>query len=99
MVKLIALYKKPEDTEEFERLYFNEHMPLIQKMPGLLKWEISKLKGLGENENKFYMMAEMYFNDIDTLNSSMASPEGKASARNLMSFAKDYVVMFIGEQK
>ncbi len=98
MTKLVALYKTPADTEIFDKHYFESHMPLVEKMPGLRKAEVTKLKGLG-SESKFYMMAEMYFDDIDSLNESMASSEGKAAASNLMGFAKDYVVMMIGEEK
>lgn len=96
MTKLIALYKKPENVEEFENKYFNEHIPLVKKMPGLKKAEITRLKGVG-GEGKFYLQATMYFDNEDALNEAMASPEGKASAKNLMSFAKDYVTMYIGE--
>lgn len=99
MVKLVALYKTPSDTAEFEKHYFETHMPLVQKMPGLIKSEVTKLSGLGGQDSKFYMMAEMYFESSDKMNEAMASPEGKASAKDLMSFAKDYVVMMIGEVK
>lgn len=97
MTKLIALYKSPEDKETFEKKYFEEHIPLVKKMPGLLKSEVSKLKGIGSGDNKYYMQAVMYFNDMDALNAAMGSPEGRASAKNLMSFAQDIVVMYIGE--
>ncbi|HRE41023.1 MAG TPA: EthD family reductase [Ignavibacteria bacterium] len=96
MTKLIALYKKPENIEDFENKYFNEHMPLVNKMPGLIKSEVVRLKGIG-GEGKFYLQATMYFDNEDKLNEAMASPEGRASAKNLMSFAKDYVTMYIGE--
>jgi uncharacterized protein (TIGR02118 family) len=97
MTKLIALYKTPEDKEAFEKKYFEEHIPLVNKMPGLIKAEISKLKGIGSSEEKFYMQAVMYFNDMDALNAAMGSPEGRASAKNLMSFAQNIVTMYIGE--
>ncbi|HEX2788037.1 MAG TPA: EthD family reductase [Ignavibacteria bacterium] len=95
MTKLIALYKTPEDKESFDRQYFEEHVPLVNKMPGLRKTEISRLKSLGDV--KYYLQAVMYFDDMDALNAAMASPEGKASAKQLMSFAKDLVIMYIGE--
>lgn len=98
MTKLVALYKTPADTEIFDKHYFENHMPLVEKMPGLKKSEVTKLKSLG-GENKFYMMAEMYFDNMDSLNESMASPEGKAAASDLMGFAKEYVVLMIGEEK
>ena len=99
MVKLIALYKTPADIVQFEKHYFEVHMPLVEKIPGLLKSELSKLSGLPGQESKFYMMAEMYFDNMDRLNEGMASPEGKAAGRDLMSFAKEYVVMMYGEVK
>ena len=99
MVKLIALYKTPADIVQFEKHYFEVHMPLVEKIPGLLKSELSKLSGLPSQESKFYMMAEMYFDNMDRLNEGMASPEGKAAGRDLMSFAKEYVVMMYGEVK
>jgi len=97
MVKLIALYRKPDDTEEFERHYFEVHMPLVAKIPGLIKSEVSRLTGFPGEESKFFLMAEMYYESTDKMNEAMASPEGKAAGRDLMSFAKDYVVMMTGE--
>jgi uncharacterized protein (TIGR02118 family) len=97
MVKLVALYKTPSDIADFEKHYFETHMPLVEKIPGLLKTEVSKLSGLPGQDSKFYLMAEMYFEDMDKLNAGMASPEGKATARDLMSFAKEYVIMFYGD--
>jgi hypothetical protein len=41
----------------------------------------------------------MYYENMDSLNAGMGSPEGKAAGRDLMSFAKDYVEMMFGEMK
>jgi conserved hypothetical protein len=97
MVKLIALYKKPADTAEFDEKYFGEHLPLSAKMPGLLKAEVSRITGAPMGEPGFYLMAELYFEDMDALNAAMSSPEGKAAAKNLMSFAKDVTSMMFAE--
>jgi len=96
MVKLTALYKSPEevsDKEAFLDKYYNEHLPLAKQMPGLVKAEVYDVKSLGAN--KYFLCAELYFNSEDELNAAMGSPEGKAAAKNLMSFAKDYVEMHI----
>lgn len=97
MTKLIAYYKVPENKDEFEKKYFEEHLPLAKKMPGLIKCEIVRLKGLGGAEPSFFMQADMYFENEDALNKAMSSAEGRAAAKNLMSFAKDYVSMCTGE--
>ena len=97
MVKLVALYKKPANIEEFEDKYFNSHIPLANKMPGLKKVEISRMTGAPMGDAPYYLMAELYFDSMEDLNKAMSSEEGKASAKNLMSFAKDIVTMMFAE--
>ena len=99
MVKLIALYRKPVDTELFDKHYYDIHIPLIKKTPGLRKLELTKITGAPIGETKYYLMAEMYYDSTDAMNVANASPEGKASARDLMSFAADVVTLFFGEVK
>lgn len=99
MVKLVAMYKTPPDIEMFEKHYFEKHMPLVEKIPGLIKSEVSKIKVLPGTESAYFLMAEMYYEDIDSFNAAMASPEGKASARDLVNFAKDNVDFFLGKVK
>lgn len=97
MVKLVALYKTPDDVEAFEKHYFEEHMPLVSKIPGLIKSEVARLSPMPGQETKYYMITEMYFENLDKLNEGMGSPEGKAAGRDLMGFAKNYVVMMNAE--
>ena len=97
MIKLIALYRKPSDTAEFDGHYENIHTPLVQKYPGLRKLEITRITGAPIGEAKFYLMAEMYFDDKDAMDKALASPEGKAVTRDIMSFAADVITVFHGE--
>jgi len=39
----------------------------------------------------------MYFETMDKLNEGMASIEGRAAGKDLIGFAKDYVVLMNGE--
>lgn len=97
MVKLIALYKKPADVQAFEEHYANVHLPLIEKIPGLRKTELSRITGAPRGEAPFYMMYEMYFDDMDAYNRAMASEENKAAGKDLMSFARDIVTLMIAD--
>lgn len=97
MVKLIALYKAPENQQEFDQHYNEVHTPLVKKMPGLRKLEAAKITGAPIGETKHYLIAEMYFDSQDALNAAMASPDGKAAARDLMGFAGNLVTMFYAE--
>lgn len=97
MVKLVALYRQPENPADFDRQYFETHVPLAMKMPGLVRGEIARVTGAPMGDAPYYMIAELYFNDMATLNAAMASPEGKAAAKNLMGFAAKLVTMFFAE--
>ncbi|MBI1807982.1 MAG: EthD family reductase [Ignavibacteria bacterium] len=97
MIKLTALYRKPADPELFDKHYYDIHIPLIKKTPGLRRIEITKITGAPIGESKYHLMAEMYYDSMEMMNAGNASPEGKAAARDLMSFAADVVTLFFGE--
>ncbi len=97
MVKLVALYKAPPDPEEFDRHYHSIHTPLVKRYPGLRKLEITTITGASLGEAKYHLMAEMYFESNDALQNALASPEGKAVAKDLMSFAAPLVTVFVGD--
>lgn len=99
MVKLIALYRKPADVQEFDKHYEQIHTPLVLKMPGLRKLEVTRITGAPIGESTYHLMVEMYFDSVDGMNAANASPEGKATAKDLMSFAADVVALFYGEVK
>jgi uncharacterized protein (TIGR02118 family) len=97
MIKLIALYRKPSDPGEFDRHYFDIHLPLIRKFPGIRNIEVTRVTGAPIGEAKFHLVAEMYFDSRDAMDRALASPEGKAVTRDIMSFAADIITVFHGE--
>ncbi len=97
MVKLIALYRKPDDVDAFEQHYFQTHVPLVKKMPGLQRVEISRITGAPMGEPPYYLMAEMYFESAESLTAAMNSPEGRAAGKDLMSFAGNLVTMMFAD--
>jgi uncharacterized protein (TIGR02118 family) len=97
MTKLIALYRKPADPAEFDKHYFEVHTPLVKKYPGLRKLEITRVTGAPIGDTKFHILCEMCFDNKDAMDKALVSPEGKAVARDLMSFAADVVTVFVGE--
>jgi len=99
MVKLIALYKQPEDKVKFDEHYFNTHVPITAKIPGLRKMKVTKMVGspMG-GESKYYLMCEMYYDSMDAFKAAMKTDEAKASGKDLMSFAGELVTLMIGEE-
>ena len=66
-------------------------------MPGLEKLEVCHFTGAPGGEPKFYMMAELYFDTKEAMMSTLAGPEGKAAAKDVMSFAGDLIHMMFAD--
>ncbi len=97
MVKLTALYSRPEDPAGFDAHYFTTHLPLVRQTPGLLKTEIARVIGAPIGESKYYLQCDMYYENEDAMNAGLASAEGRRTAKDLMSFAANIVTMFFSE--
>jgi uncharacterized protein (TIGR02118 family) len=97
MVKLIALYKKSADPEEFERHYTSVHTPLVRKYPGLRRLEITRVTAAPLDDVRYHLVAEMYFDSREAMDEALSSPEGKAVSKDLMSFAAPLVTVFFGD--
>ncbi len=93
MVKFVALYRKPSDVDAFERHYREIHTPLAKKIPGLVKLEVSHMTGSPGGEPKYYMTAELYFDNKAAMMAGLNSDEGKAAAKDVMGFAGDIIHM------
>jgi len=98
MSKLVALYKQPADAAAFDKAYFETHLPLIEKVPGLQSTQITRFTRnvLGDG---YYLMAEMYFADEAALKAAMKSPQMAAAAANLDSFAKGLYSLLFAEER
>ena len=87
---LLALYKRPEGGDEaletFWRRYRDEHMPLIEKVPGLRGTKIWAI-GVNYGGEDFVAMCEMYFDDEVALDAAMASDEMRVAGRVLREIA------------
>ncbi|MQC26578.1 MAG: EthD family reductase [Chloroflexi bacterium] len=98
-MKLIALYKQPDDPEAFDTAYFGQHIPLIKEVPGLLDVKAVKPTRVLVGEDAPYLIAEMSFADKDALKAGLNSPEMAAAGENLDSFAKGQYTLMMGEDQ
>ena len=96
-VKLIALYKKPDDEVAFLQHYHEVHMPLVMKTPHLTKAEINRITGAPFGDPAYFMIAAMHFPDRSRFDEAMASQENRAAGRDLMAFAKGLVTLLVAE--
>jgi uncharacterized protein (TIGR02118 family) len=97
-MKLTAIYKQPTDPQAFDEAYFNTHLPLIKKVPGLQRTVITRFSRTLMGD-EVYMLADMYFTDSSALKVGLKSPEMAAAGENLNSFAAGLVTLLIGEEQ
>jgi uncharacterized protein (TIGR02118 family) len=102
MIKYVALYRTPDDPDEFERRYLGEHVPLADATPGLVRTEVARVSRvyvpgfLGDAQP--YLMAELYFASEQAMKRAFASPEWKAAGANLAEIGgMELVCMFAAE--
>lgn len=100
-VTLLALYKRPEGGDEalqtFWQRYRDQHMPLIDKVPGLRGTKIWNVQQ-GYAGEDLVAVTEMYFDDKAALDTAMVSEEMKAAGKNLREIAPGLLTLVALEE-
>ncbi|MCM3626770.1 EthD family reductase [Paenibacillus glycanilyticus] len=89
MSKIIIIHDKPKDIENFEKHYYNIHIPLAKKLPKLIGASVHRVVSAQHTDNEPYLVVEVEFNNSEDLHAAMASSEGKAvseDVKNLIPF-------------
>ena len=77
-VKLVVIYPRPKDIDEFEGIYKNEHVPLaVAKLAGKTKIVATKILDSPQGVPPFYRVAEVYFPSMQALKECAGSDGGK----------------------
>ena len=90
MARMVVIYKTPNDVAAFERHYFETHIPLAKKLPGLRKYEVSHgplLTPHGSSE--YHLVATLHFDDLAAIKRAFATPEGQLCAADRHNLAPD----------
>ena len=97
MIKATVLYGHPNDTDAFENYYAETHIPLVAKTSGIAKSELTKFfPGADSITPIYYRMAELWFENAETMQQAMTSDNGKAMAADLANFATGGVTILMG---
>jgi uncharacterized protein (TIGR02118 family) len=97
-VKLVVLYTQPDDTDSFDEHYLGVHGPLVEKVPGLLRWEGARFTAAADRgELTYHRIAELYFEDLPALQQALGTDEGKATGQDYGQIAPSGSRMFIAD--
>ena len=92
---MIVLYRTPKDTAAFDTDYAAIHIPLAKKIPGLRKYEVSRgpiMTPFGPSA--YHLVATLHFDNMQSMQSSFASPEGRAAGSDAQSIADLEILLF-----
>ena len=98
MIKYVALYRMPDDPAAFDRSYFETHVPIVDETPGLVRTEIAKVTRMVVGEPAYYLMAELYFDSVESMKAAFKTDPWRKSGENLQEWGgMDLVTMFTAE--
>ena len=88
MAALVVIYKAPKDTSAFDKHYFEKHVPIAKKLPGLRKYSVSHGPvATPAGPSGFHLIATLTFDNLAAIQAALASAEGQAAAADVQTFA------------
>ena len=85
--RIIVLFGMPTDPQLFDKQYWEDHVPIAKKMPGLRKYTVHKVVPPPRGEPAYYQVVELEFDNMDSLKKAVASQPGKDSGSHGMKIA------------
>jgi uncharacterized protein (TIGR02118 family) len=100
MACLFVMYRTPQDTTAFDKYYFEKHVPLAKKIPGLKKYSVTRGPVMTPGgPSPFHLIATLEFADMNAIQNAFASPEGQAAAADVQNFANGGADMAMADTK
>ncbi len=96
MAQLLVMYKTPNDAAAFDKHYFEKHVPIAKKVPGLRKYEVSQGPvATPGGPSGYHLVAVLHFDDLGAIQKGVASAEGQAAVADVQTFATGGVDIFM----
>jgi uncharacterized protein (TIGR02118 family) len=88
MAELVVMYKTPKDTAAFDKHYFEKHVPIAKKIPGLRRFRVSQGPVVTPaGPSGFHLIATLTFDNLAAIQAAFGSAEGRAAAADVQAFA------------
>src|SRR5258706_3638888 len=88
--KLVVLYPYPKDVGAFERVYSEDHVPMVNEnaMKGITKFVATKVVGTADGSTApFYRIAELHFPSLEALQECASSSAAQAVVKQTSSIS------------
>jgi len=98
VAKLIVLYSDIKDPEKFDEYYKNVHIPMAEKIPGVRRIVVSKIKKVAIGVANYYQVVEVYFDDMESLNRAGESKEAQDAMQDGLSLDPNIAILVAEEE-
>lgn len=97
--KFMVLINKLENVsfEEYERYFFEEHLPYVLRVPGLRAYKVN-LRHPDDEEAPYDGISEFWFDDRAAFDEAMASPETEATLADAATFLMPPRILLVDER-
>lgn len=86
--RFIVLWDVPQDPVAFDRHYREMHIPLVRQLPGLRRYTLSRNVVRIRGDSPYYLIGELDFDDMASLQHAFQSPQGQAAAADTADLAR-----------
>ena len=94
-----VLYNTPTDPAAFDQYYYETHVPIAKKLPGLRDYTVSTGPIQALAGTAPYLVAILEFDSMSAIAAALSSPEGRATAADLANFATGGATILLHETK
>lgn len=97
MIKLVALFSHPHDRRAFDKHIDEVLLPLVRRVPSIVRVELARVTGGPRGESPYHMMLELYWNSGAEMQASMATAEMREVGHDARVFAGHLLSMHVAE--
>jgi uncharacterized protein (TIGR02118 family) len=100
MARVVVMYKTPKDPIAFNKHYFETHVPIAKRIPGLRKYEVSQgAVASPAGPSGVHFIAVLHFDDMTAVQRAFTSGEGQAAVADVQNFATGGVDILMYDQR
>jgi uncharacterized protein (TIGR02118 family) len=88
MMRFLVVYPTPIDVEQFDRHYFQVHVPIVKRFAKLRAYTVSRDLSAIRGHAGYHFVAELDWDDIESLRHDFESEVGREAARDAATLAE-----------
>jgi uncharacterized protein (TIGR02118 family) len=97
MHKLMVVFHSSGDPLTLETQWSEEFVKRAEQMPGLRRVAVSRVVGGPGGGLNLHLVHELFFDDLQAIETALASQEGQEAGKALISLAGDNVSIYFAQ--